>query len=734
MTSLKRRLSVPLAAVLASILVLGSDRPAVAQSDPVTLDSITVTARKRPEPLWEVPFSVDVETRKQLDERRVLDAAEALKDIGGASMGTFGDRSNSFIILRGVAPILTPLSPDDSSVLTFIDGAPLPISASNSSYLDLQRVEVLKGPQSTLFGRNTSGGAVNLIPSPPTFKPEGYLLGEYGTSNFYRVEGVASGPIVPGKVAGRLALRRNAVDGYVDNAYGPTLGNEGIWSGRASLLFTPTDRLTWNVSVGMEDLKSSPIYYLLSPGPILAGQSPAIDDSKTWTVISKLEYAGDNFVATSQTSYAGFYNLNQYSYGDGFLMNGVFGGALPPAFFVDPNQNYNVWNRNDTRLTQEFRLSAAPDASFAWLAGLVYYRDLAAYTNSSDFFGLTFFDPSRSGGRTYNLDTMGFGGFGEVTVPVPFVNGLKWSIGGRLAHENKNFTGQYFGGPFVAVGAVPYFLDQSSRTYPFWTGRTSLLYEWAGRFVTFANVSRGYKTGGFGTFNAQDYLGQPRQPYESATVMSYEIGGRASLLDSRLKVQGALFLNNVSNEQILGYDPTTFATLSLNVDTQSKGFELDATYQITRHWLLEAGVSYADAKMQNVSALIQAIQPGVQSGNQLPNVPPWKARVALDFRVPGEELGLPGRLASGNLTGRIAYNFIDQRYTDAGNFGVVPAFHLLSGRIGLDWGGGEVYLFGNNLLNQRYMTVNQYFTFPPTIYGASYARGAVVGAGASVRF
>jgi iron complex outermembrane receptor protein len=734
MKSLQRTLSVPLAASLAGVLVLGSDRPVVAQSAPVTLDPITVTARKRPEPLWEVPFSVDVETRNQLDERRVLDAAEALKDIGGAAMGTFGDRSNSFIVLRGVAPILTPLSPDDSSVLTFVDGAPLPISASNSSYLDLERVEVLKGPQSTLFGRNTSGGAVNLVPSAPTFKPEGYILGEYGTSNFYRIEGVVSGPIVPGKVAGRLALRRNGVEGYINNAYGPMLGGEGTWTGRASLLFTPTDRITWNVSVGMEDLKSTPVYYLLSPGPLLAAQDQAADNSKTWTAISKLEYAGDNFVATSQTSYTGFNNLNQYTYGDGFLMSALFGGALPPSFFVDPNQNYNVWNRNDSRLTQEFRVSSVPDSSFSWLAGLAYYRDLAAYTNNADRFGLTFFNPASSGYRTYNLDTTGFAGFGEITVPVPFIQGLKWSIGGRLAQESKNFRGQYFGGPFVAVGAVPYFLDEGSRNYPFWTGRTSLLYEWAGKYVTFANVSRGYKTGGFGTFNAQDYLGQPRQPYESASVMSYEIGARASLLNNRLNLQGAVFLNNVSNEQILGYDPVTFATLSLNVDTQSKGFELDATYKITKNWQLEAGVSYTDAKMNNVSALIQAIQPGVQSGNQLPNVPPWKARVALDMRIPGEELGLRGRLASGNLMGRIAYNFIDQRYSDAGNLGVVPAFHLLSGRIGFDWGGGEVYVFGNNLLDQRYMTVNQYFTYPPTIYGASYARGAVIGGGASVRF
>lgn len=111
--------------------------------------------------------------------------------------------------LRGVGPLLMPLSPDDSSVLTFVDGAPLMLEQSASSYLDLEQVEVLKGPQNTLFGRSTSGGAINLVPALPTDVFEGALRSEFGSDGLYRAETVLNLPILPGRLATRFALRQS---------------------------------------------------------------------------------------------------------------------------------------------------------------------------------------------------------------------------------------------------------------------------------------------------------------------------------------------------------------------------------------------------------------------------------------------------------------------------------------------------------------------------------------------
>ncbi|MDF6001912.1 TonB-dependent receptor plug domain-containing protein [Pseudomonas aeruginosa] len=178
----------------------------------VVLDSITVTARKREENLNDVPGSVHVETGRDLERKRMLDGAAALRDVAGASVGIFGDRSNAFVVLRGVAPILTPLSPDDSSVLTFVDGAPMPIGASFSPYLDLERMEVMKGPQSTLFGRNTSGGAINLVPVKPNHEFEASVRGEGGP--------MASSALKPSSTA--HSFRKRYPRAWLSGAQAPT--------------------------------------------------------------------------------------------------------------------------------------------------------------------------------------------------------------------------------------------------------------------------------------------------------------------------------------------------------------------------------------------------------------------------------------------------------------------------------------------------------------------------------
>lgn len=670
---------------------------AVAQSSDhvVHLDEITITARKRPERLWDVPFSVDAQTGDQLKQRRALDAASALRDVSGVSLPSFGSRSESFITIRGVAPILTPLSPDDSSVLTFVDGVPRSIGGSNSAYLDLERVEVLKGPQSTLFGRNTTGGAINLVPVAPSFTPKGYVRTEYGTANTYQLEGAVGGPIIPGILAGRLAFRTNGADGFINNVAGPKLGSDQTLAGRASLLFTPTEQTKWLVSFSADRNNSRPIFYLLGDGAKRAAQNLARDNSTQTAFNSKFEHSFDTFTFTSQTSFSTFKNDSIYNTPDFLLASALTG--LPSSMFSDPRTNFSQWRKDDSRFTQEFRMTSSAESRIAWVMGAVYYQDKAKWDNGKNFW---VYGPSVSGTSMYDLKTTGQALFGEVTYPV--LDRLKWTVGARLAREVKTFSGDFTtdGTP----GAIPYFAEGGKKTYGFWTGRTALSYEWNDQFMTYGSISRGYKTGGFGVNNSLMWAGVPRVPYDSSTVISYELGARANLLDNRLAVTGALFFNDVKKEQILGWLPGKFVAQNLNVDTQSKGFEVNAAYQITSHWDISGGVGYTHSAMRNVTAQVAASQPGLRDGNELPNVPQWTMKSSLGYRAPASEIGFSGPLASTTVFGRVSYNFIGARYTDAANLGKLDPVHLVSARLGVDWGTGEAYLFGENLLNKNYIT------------------------------
>ncbi|MBQ1784514.1 MAG: TonB-dependent receptor [Gammaproteobacteria bacterium] len=732
--SKRRCISLPLLIIsLGSTLVNSSPVGAtvVAKDDEIVVwETITVTARKREEKISDIPGSVHVETGDDLERKRMLDGAAALRDVAGASVGTFGDRSNAFIVLRGVGPILSPLSPDDSSVLTFVDGAPMPIGASFSPYLDLERMEVMKGPQNTLFGRNTSGGAINLVPEQPSEVFEGSGRGEVGTDGIFRAEAIVNGALVPGSLAGRLAIRRSEADGYINNIAGRDLGEEQTWAARGSVLFTPSSGVRWLLSVQGESTDSAPTAYIAyRPGEAkTAAQNQTVDDIRMYAFNSRLEYDFSTATLTAQTSYARLNDRNSYNFPDAMIASDFSG--LPPEQFLDPQTNFIDWRKRDSRLTQEFRLVSEPGAETAWLAGMAFYQDRADRDRTSEMW---YFAPSASGSIDYALKTTGQALFGEGSVPLN--DGLVLTIGARATHEAKDFHSEYRSND--APGAIPFFQEEGSRHYRFLTGRTALTHHWTNGLMAYASASRGYKSGGYGLDNALMWSGVARSPYDSSTIMSYELGGRSTWLDHSLLVNGALFFNDMRKEQMQSWDYENFTGRNLNLDARSAGFELDASYRANRNWWMETGVAYTYSELRHVSAQVASLQSGLRSGNRLPTVPLWKAMATLGYQSSIGDLGLCQWLAESSVNAMLTYNYVGSRYTDASNFGKLDPAHLISARLGIDWGDGELYLFGDNLLNKQYMTIKDRFGTDAQgepVFGVSYARGATLGVGASLRF
>ncbi|WP_055037364.1 TonB-dependent receptor [Blastochloris viridis] len=695
-----------------------------------TIEEITVTARKRTEKLRDIPFSVETISRTELEEKRIVDGTTALRDIAGAVKPSFGDRSNDFIIMRGVGAVLFPLSPDDSSVLTFIDGAPTSIAASNSAYFDLQRVEVLKGPQSTLFGRNTSGGAINLIPILPSETPEGYVGVEYGTDNHRLIEGALAGAIVPEKVAGRVAFRARGIDGFLSNTEGPELGDETSYVGRGSLLFTPNERTRWLISASGEKTDLSPIYYTLQGDGMekLAGYSVADETLEFVNLNSKFEYAFDAFTFTAQTSYHKADTVSRYNALDTYLASAMSG--LPTSMFADPDTNHIYWTRHESRATQEFRLTSNPGSSLSWIAGAVGYQDTANLIQSVS---LWLYGPLMAGTDDYNQTTTGAAVFGEVTLPV--WDKLKWTVGGRLTHESKDFDNLYTSDGTTM--AIPSFAEQGTMSYGFWTGRTSLAYEWSPNLSSWASVARGYKGGGYGVFNRAAPFGVARDPYDPTSMIAYEIGSRGSFLDNRLNLSGALFYNDVSQEQITAFNTLTLESMALNVDVQNWGGELEGSYRLAEGWDVGFGAAYTQGELLNVTSVLAALVPGLVDGNKIPGVPEWTFKASLAHRTHVEKLGLDAQLGDAQAYWRLDYSFIGERFAEAGNLFLLEASHLLAARAGLEWEKREFYLFGSNLLNDETISFGQAYGLSAAtgeqISGVSYVRGRTFGLGAKVR-
>lgn len=700
-------------------------------SQETSLETITVTARRREESLWDVPGSVQVESGGDLERKRLLDGASVLHDIEGASVGTFGDHSNAFVVMRGVAPILTPLSPDDSSVLTFVDGAPMPLSGSQSQYLDLERVEVAKGPQNTLFGRNTAGGAINLVTRKPTHEFEGSSRVEAGSDGIFRAEAILNGSLVPDELAGRLAIRRSLIDGYISNSAGDDLGEDESWAARGSLLFTPSDRTRWLLAAQGESTDTTPVTYIAyrphDEAP-QAAQTHSTDDIRMLGFNSDLAHDFDDVTAIFQTSYVQLNDHNIYNFPDALIASDFSG--FPPSLFLDPDTNFNDWQKHDSRLTQEIRLESQAGASFDWLAGVVFYQDRAERKRNTEMW---YFGPAATGRTDYELETNGQAVFGEVSVPLQ--EQLELSLGGRYTHESKTFESEYSSDG--SQGEVPLFSEDGSESYDFLTGRVALTYHWSPELMTWMSVARGYKSGGFGLENSLMWAGVPREPYDSSSVISYELGGRSSWLDNTLEVSGALFFNDMHDEQVQTWDYSNFSGTQLNLDARSAGLELQAQYRPSRYWWLTTGVAYTDAILGDVTEEQASLQTGLATGNRLPTVPEWTARAAIEYQAPGHELGLGGFMAHNTVNARLSYNYIGSRYTDVSNFGKLPPAHLVASRVGVDFGNGEVYLFGENLLDEEYLTIKERFGTDADgnpVFGVSYARGLTFGVGMALYF
>ncbi|MEM8553245.1 MAG: TonB-dependent receptor [Pseudomonadota bacterium] len=706
-----------------------------AVGDTMLLDTIILSGTKRDKALEDFAGSVTVETTDDLDEKQIDSGADLVAEVPGVSLYTYGDRTNAFITIRGVGPLLQPLSPDDSSVLTFVAGAPLLLEQSAGSYIDLQQVEVFKGPQNSLFGRSTSGGAINLVPNLPTDTLEGRFIGEYGTDNEYRAELIGNLPVVPGILSTRIALRASGQDGWIDNTAGPDFGEEEILTGRASALWTPTDRTSVLLSYFAEDVELTPAYYIgqVGDGPILdAAQSFSYDDTQSDMTALKFDHEFDRFVFTSQTSYNTLDIKNGYQ-GDHNLFSTAFG--LPPAFFSIEETNRIRLVKDQTRFNQEFRLASLPESSVSWVAGVVAYKD--DYDIYQDAHNAAF-QGAQSGIWQFDQTTEGWSIFGDATVPL--TDQFTLSGGLRFSHEEKEYTVDYDANGVDALypGVLPTFSEEGDETYEFWTGRLALAYDWSQDVSTYASVARGYKSGGFGVYNSFLAYGVPRDTYEPSSNISYELGGRANLMGGMLQLAGTLFYIDMSDEQIMLFDFGSFQTRNSNVDAESRGAELEATWFVNNNLTVDAAVAYTQTEITDLPSDAAAINPGLEEGDELPNTPDWAANLAVTYAATAGDLGWTAASAPDLVRARVGYTYTGKRFFDSANDGKLDAFSLVSARVGFAWGGTEVYVYGDNLFDEDYLVTRQPLgvdvaTGQPA-FGVTPGRGRTIGAGVSVAF
>lgn len=701
----------PRAAVLLAASALGAAASAAEPPDAnpdsaePTLDTIVVTAQMRAEDPQNVAIAVAAFDDRQLAGAGVRDAMQLQNVVPSLVYNATGDSAQPY--LRGVGTRISPIGLEPS-IATYIDDryVPRPFGAI-FDLLDVQRVEVLKGPQGTLYGRNAAGGAIRAITKDPAEALEIELVGKAGDYDYGSLGVRAGGPLsdtLRGQVAAGVEQRGGLATNLVpsgrseaDDIDRDTYRGKLIWSASdavtAKLSLSWWRRTDWTgrdlTAVGLPETNR---------GGALYGAVTSRDRDHFATTLggdNDLREAAADLRFDVRLGDLDFISITTYTDGDYVQSIDV---DVSSATLLD-----DEIDESTTTWSQEFRLLSNGVGPFNWLAGAFYYRQSGS--NVFVFPDSVALQPAYPPGTdlTNGLQTSdaeAYAAFGEGTYA--FDSSWSLTLGGRFSRERKSaalaaIPGEVTNAPTPFAGA---------KSWDRFTPRVALEYR-GGFGLAYLSYSRGFKSGGY---NYPASLGPVLDPER---VASYEVGLKSELLDKRLRLDSALFAYDIRDLQVTRGGSGAFLTTENAADARVRGFELDVAVALTANLALTGGLALVHSEYTNYIAgvLVPLLTPPFGSA-PLPGGLDVRARPLLRSPDRAADIGVryePRLTGGGSLALSARYSYKDSYYFD---FSAVPETEwleqpptgILNARIAYvaPRGRWEVGLWGTNLTDEAY--------------------------------
>jgi iron complex outermembrane receptor protein len=667
----------PLMLLAGAPAVRAADASDATGSSPTAVETLVVTAQKRSENIQEVPISIQAFTGKDLQNLGVKSSVELGALTPNMDIALVAGPGNQPIItIRGIG--LNDYDTNNAGPNgVYVDEVYLSAPGSQSfATFDLDRVEVLKGPQGTLYGRNTSGGAINFVSRKPTDYFTGDLHIEYSSYNTINVEGAVGGPITH-NLDGRIAFVVNESDGYVHNDLtGNSENGLNNYAIRTQLLWKPTDnfKLLFNVHGGQVNNRPTEYRHI---GDFVPGTTTQCSVAAT--------YAGgcvDLFgYGTPKGFYEGAYNRTQHlkvnSLGS-FLRADYLLGTIdltsitafehndkihPEDSDASPNRLLEInFGVKSNTFTQELRATQSTN-KYNWVTGLYFLSEklqqnqpLFILLDGDQFFG----GPGSANGVAFqafdrsNQITNAYAAYAQGDYN--FTDKFKLTLGGRYTAEQKGFDyngsiqyqegGENNFGPLMTLANTHEGLRSSAFNY-----RVGLQYQFTQNIMTYASVASGFKSGDFnGSFlsTVPVEIALQLTPVKPEHVTTYEVGGKTTFFEGRLLFDAAAFYNQYNDLQVfvLVNPPAgdTQGALPVNVldNAQSAHTEgVEAQIEVRPISPLTASVQLGFLNTR-LDHYVADRAPGTPdySGNQLPSSPHFSLSALVDYKVPLSHGGL----------------------------------------------------------------------------------------------
>jgi iron complex outermembrane receptor protein len=713
------------------------------------LEEIVVTARKREERLLDVPVSVTAISSDRIEAQSIAsldDVTYAVPNLSISGGGTdAGGTGFGIVYVRGIGQVDYANS-IDPGVGTYVDGVYLGRAVGGNLDLpDVQQVEVLRGPQGTLFGKNTMGGAINLTTKRPSFRNDASLALTYGEDN--RIDAEFEGDLrISETAAARVAATYRSQDGYLERYYGgDEIGDEDTFIGRAKLELRPSDALDVLFSVDYTDsggtsAKTVKVFDPLAIGDFLAilwndvppafvgdlfddgainGSTPPIPGLPTvpYSVIEGERIGPQNDFNDLRTNAGtGPFDNDFESWGASMRVEWEFGAATLRSITAyrtldsvvggdqdgqRANASVAFWGDEQDQFSQEFNLYGT-NGRLDWLAGLYYFGEDADASQEIRQ-NLPWFMVN----VLFGTETESYAGFAEGT----WRFNERWSAvaGARYTSEDKDFYAQQLCYPGMILPCVNGEFLPRTTTSDSWSStdpRVGLQFRPTDDWLLYAQYSTGFKSGGFN--GRPGSVEGARQSFDMEELEAIEIGAKGTFADGRAVVSLAAFTYDYTDLQMVisGLNPMTGTAVAVvgNLgDATINGAEAELTWQPVPRLLLNAAVGYTDAEYDRLDPEVLSVitsvgSPAVALDYKLPRTPEWTVNAGIEYGWP---VG-----AAGDVSARVDYAWVDDQFNDIQNFreAMTPSHDNVNARITYRhserW---QLALYGRNLTDEEYV-------------------------------
>jgi iron complex outermembrane recepter protein len=654
------------AALFSGGLAWAADAPQDAQ----VLQEIQVTAERNQSSVQDVPAAVTAATGVQLLEAGVTDI-QGLDAITPSTRFT-ALRQQTLIYMRGIGQSLSAPNADPAIAVN-VNDVYIPSEMTGSAFYDLDRVEVLPGPQGTLYGRNAAGGVVNVITHRPTHEFGVDASLEAGNFGYVNATAAVNLPLTD-TLAIRVAGNENRHDGYFSNG----TNDRKTTSGRLSALYTPSDATSVYLvgsysrdgGIGIADQNIPPKgnnWYL----PFDPNANNLFTDADTWTGSLEIKHEFDNHMEL--TYLAGIADLDGSNNVE-FLL-GVH--PLTPATVLG-----DTYSR---LITQEARLGGSVGSNFNWLTGLYYYDSIINFFTNS-----VITPPTHILNGPFDQDAKGYAGFGQGILA--FNDRTRLTLGARFSHDEKDFDGT---NSLIIGSAPPSHVQPYSgdKDWNHFDWRVALDYDLSAHSLLYGSVQTGYNQGGFSTTPVAP--GNPQAAtFDPETVLAFTLGNKNRLFDNKAVLNVEAFYYKYDDYQVSARNLITAQNQVFNAArAQIYGADFNTEWLITEDDKLQFDGALLHAKATD---LVLPVSPFSNfSGFDLPYAPAvsLSAGYTHSFRLPN----------SASLDAQANYRWIDEMWGVYNHLNgtLIPSHSFTDASLtyqpdGKKW---SVALWGRNLTN-----------------------------------